>query len=354
MAAAVIFGAGVMGSATSFPLSDKGHNVRLVGTHLDGEIIAEVKARGYHPGLKQKLPAGVKAFQWTELDRALHGAEFILSGVNSHGVRWSAETLAKVLHKPLPIIAVTKGLEAAENGDLLALTTVYEKALATAGGPRCSVSAIGGPCIAAELAARGHSCVVFASEKGEISRWLANIFRTSYYHVWPSTEVYPLEIAAALKNAYTLPVGIARGQTDQPGGEDSSGARMHNPAAAVFGQGVNEIKYLIRSCGFNDSFASSLPGAGDYYVTCAGGRNLRLGTLLGSGKSMAEAQKEMEGVTIESLSIIETMERALPGLLERQIVAMDRLPLLDYLIRTVREGSAGPLPFERFFPEIHF
>jgi glycerol-3-phosphate dehydrogenase (NAD(P)+) len=354
MATAVIFGAGVMGSATSFPLCDNGHSVRLVGTHLDGEIISRVKARGDHPDLRKNLPSGVEAFELTELERALDGADFILSGVNSYGVRWSAQTLAKVLQKPLPIIAITKGLEADANGDLLSLTTVYERALAEAGGPACSVSAIGGPCIAGELAARRHSCVVFASDNRERSLWFANIFRTSYYHIWPSAEVYPLEIAVALKNAYTLPVGIACGLLDRPESEDSAGACMHNPAAAVFGQGVNEIKYLVKSSGYNDSFASSLPGAGDYYVTCAGGRNMRLGRLLGSGKTMAEARKEMEGITMESLSIISSMAAALPRLKERGIIDMDRLPLLNYLIRTVEEGVAEPLPFNKFFPEIHF
>jgi glycerol-3-phosphate dehydrogenase (NAD(P)+) len=354
MATAVIFGAGVMGSAISFPLTDKGHSVRLVGTHLDGDILDQVKTGAYHPGLKTYLPAGVEAFEWTELERALEGADFILSGVNSYGVRWSAETLAKVLRKPLPIIAVTKGLEAADNGDLISLTTVYEKTLSAAGGPACSVSAIGGPCIAGELAARRHSCVVFASENRERSRWFADLFRTRYYHIWPSAEVYPLEIAVALKNAYTLPVGIAGGLLERPGAEDPAGALMHNPAAAVFGQGISEMKYLTRSSGYNDSFASSLPGAGDYYVTCAGGRNMRLGRLLGSGKSMEEALREMQGITIESLSTIEAMAQALPRLEEREILTNDRLPLLNYLIRTVREGSAGPLPFEEFFPDIRF
>jgi glycerol-3-phosphate dehydrogenase (NAD(P)+) len=35
MANIVILGAGVMGTAFSFPLADAGQNVYLVGTHLD-------------------------------------------------------------------------------------------------------------------------------------------------------------------------------------------------------------------------------------------------------------------------------------------------------------------------------
>ena len=39
MAIVTILGAGRMGTAVTWPLRDNGHEVRLVGTHLDAEII---------------------------------------------------------------------------------------------------------------------------------------------------------------------------------------------------------------------------------------------------------------------------------------------------------------------------
>ena len=39
MAIVTIIGAGMMGSALAFPARENGHEVRLVGTHLDREII---------------------------------------------------------------------------------------------------------------------------------------------------------------------------------------------------------------------------------------------------------------------------------------------------------------------------
>lgn len=39
MACVAIVGAGFMGTATAFPLSENGRSTRLGGTHLDGEII---------------------------------------------------------------------------------------------------------------------------------------------------------------------------------------------------------------------------------------------------------------------------------------------------------------------------
>ena len=63
-----MLGAGVMASALSFPLSDNGHEVRLVGTHLDREIVDSIRSDGVHPNLKRKLPDGVAAYQLEEAE----------------------------------------------------------------------------------------------------------------------------------------------------------------------------------------------------------------------------------------------------------------------------------------------
>ena len=44
MAVITILGAGVMGSAMTLPARDRGHEVRLVGTHLDRRIIDSVRS----------------------------------------------------------------------------------------------------------------------------------------------------------------------------------------------------------------------------------------------------------------------------------------------------------------------
>ena len=56
----VIVGAGMMGSAMSYPARDNGNCVRLVGTPLDREIIDEAKKTGWHKTLKRQLPEGIE------------------------------------------------------------------------------------------------------------------------------------------------------------------------------------------------------------------------------------------------------------------------------------------------------
>jgi glycerol-3-phosphate dehydrogenase (NAD(P)+) len=87
MSRIVILGAGVMGSALAVPLVDNGHEVRLVGTHLDREIIESIRSTGVHPGLEREVPTAVRAYQLEELEEAFADAEIVLSGVNSSGVR---------------------------------------------------------------------------------------------------------------------------------------------------------------------------------------------------------------------------------------------------------------------------
>jgi len=163
MATAAIVGAGVMGTAVAWPLSDNGHQVRLVGTHLDKEIIASCKEKNFHPRLKRDLPRNVAPYYLEEIGQALEGVDFIVSGVNSLGARWIGRTLAPYVKPGAKIIGVTKGLEAGADGELVILPEVLRSELPAEVRGQVRLAAIGGPCIAGELAGRRQSCVYFGS-----------------------------------------------------------------------------------------------------------------------------------------------------------------------------------------------
>ena len=112
MSIITILGSGLMGTAVAWPLADNGHEVRLVGTHLDAEIIRSCMDRGYHPRLRRQLPGRVTPFYVEDLPKALEGADLIVSGVNSLGVHWIGRTLGPLLWPGATVIAVTKGMEA--------------------------------------------------------------------------------------------------------------------------------------------------------------------------------------------------------------------------------------------------
>jgi glycerol-3-phosphate dehydrogenase (NAD(P)+) len=350
MTTVAIVGAGYMGTALAYPLADNGHAVRLVGTHLDGDIIQSCLKRRYHPRLRRKLPPAVQPYYVDEVGQALDGAEVIVSGVNSSGVRWIGRAIGPHLRPGQSIIAVTKGLEAAENGDLLILPDVLASELPTGIQGRIPMVAIGGPCIAGELAGRRQSCVVYASRDRDAAERLAATFRTAYYHVWTAADLVGLEICAALKNAYTLAIGAADGLLEHAGGADAAGAHMHNLAAALFAQACAEIDRVLQVTGGTRAFAHGLPGAGDLYVTCTGGgRSVRLGRLLGLGHTYAEAREIMAGETLEAAECVKVMDTALPKLTARGILDPEDLPLMRALVDTVVYGRSIDLPLNAFF-----
>jgi glycerol-3-phosphate dehydrogenase (NAD(P)+) len=61
-----IVGAGMMGTAMSWPLTDNHNHVRLIGTHLDEGIITSIRHNGYHPTLKRHIPKDVELFYHTQ------------------------------------------------------------------------------------------------------------------------------------------------------------------------------------------------------------------------------------------------------------------------------------------------
>lgn len=349
MVKVAIIGAGLMGTATAYPLSDNGHLVHLIGTHLDGEIIKSCKEKHFHPRLKRILPQGVRPYYIEEIAEAIEGADVILSGVNSLGVHWIGRTIKPYVKPGQMIIAITKGLETDSQGNLVILPDVLASELDADMRSQLKFAVVGGPCIAGELAGHRQSCVTFGSRDFSAAEKLAGIFGTSYYHIWKTNDLVGLEYGAAFKNAYTLAVGMAYGLLEKVGGVDEAGANAHNLAAAVFAQSCVEMKRLLEVVGSDQSFAYKLPGAGDLYVTAAGGRTVRLGKLLGAGNSYQEARQIMAGETLESAEIIAMMGKGLPKMEKDGKIHPNELPLMRALIDVIVNGAPLEFPIDQFF-----
>ena len=347
MATIVILGAGMMGTALAWPLADRGHTVRLVGTHLDSELVGSMRATRVHPKLGLPIPEAVSAHPNEELALALAGADAIALGVSSAGVRWAAERLGPLLSRPLPLALVSKGLE--WNGESLdVLPDVFARALPGALAESLQPVGIAGPCIAGELARSVPTSVVFAARSLGAAEAFAELVRGAYYHVFCADDVIGVEVCAALKNAYAMGMALASGIHEARGGNAGSIA-LHNYEAAVFAQSVWEMRKLIVLLGGDPEHASWLPGVGDLDVTCNGGRTGRFGHLLGLGIGREEAVARMQGATLECLEILGNLRSALSTYEQRGKVADGAFPLAKHLAEIALDGAAVNMPFERFF-----
>jgi glycerol-3-phosphate dehydrogenase (NAD(P)+) len=348
LAGVVILGAGVMGSAMAVPLSDNGHDVRLVGTHLDREIIDAIRSTGIHPGLGRELPSTIHAHQLEEAEAAFAEAEIVVSGVNSVGLEWAAERLAALLRPGQLVIAVTKGVRAERNGDLRILPDVLAATVPGDVREQVGWAAIVGPAIAGEVAARRETCVVFCGRDETLIDRLAEVFRTGWYHVWTTTDFVGGEICAAAKNCYALGIGLAEGALERRGEADSAD-RAHNYEAALFAQSAGEIRRWASLVGGDPATADWLPGVGDLYVTSTGGRNVRVGRLLGTGLGFADAAVRLGNPTLEGASAIRVFGETLDRLVERGVVGPEEFPLIRHLHEVIALERPVDIPWSRFF-----
>ncbi|MBW4636561.1 MAG: glycerol-3-phosphate dehydrogenase [Iphinoe sp. HA4291-MV1] len=348
MAKVVILGAGVMGTALSVPLTDNGHRVHLVGTHLDGDIIAKLQAGYPHPRLGIRVAESVTPCTHEQLSEAIEGADLVVLGVNSHGINWAAQALSPVLSPEIPILAVTKGL-AGDGEKLYILPDALRAGLPAEYSQNVQIAAIGGPSIAQELAARRQTCVVFTGTNLALLKQLAELLRRPYYHVWTSTDIIGVEVCVALKNVYALAVGLVIGLLEKEG-KAENGADMHNLAAAVFAQGMLETAYLVEQMGGKPQSIYSLPGAGDLYVTCQGGRNSHMGRLLGLGLPYSAAKTQyMPQDTIEGASLALAIGPTIEKMVKRGDLDGAALPLLLSMIAIVCHDQSVNIPWNEFF-----
>ena len=344
MAIVTIIGAGMMGSALAFPARENGHEVRLVGTHLDRDIIDECKKSDKHPKFNREFPKGLKYYHIEEMEGAIKGADMIIGGVSSFGVDWFGDFVLPKIPVEIPVLSVTKGLVDTADGQLLTYPEVWKRRLAERGINR-SINAIGGPCTSYELVAHDQTEVAFCGEDMEVLKKLKAIMATDYYHITPTTDVTGIESAVALKNGYALCIALTIGVNQKNFGIDSE---LHfNSQAAVFGQSVREMYRLLELQG-GATLETLAVGYGDLYVTVYGGRTRLVGILLGRGLNIDEAKAELNGVTLESLVVAERVARAINLRISKGELSAADFPLLLHANDILTKKSPVNIPWDNF------
>ena len=349
MAKIIVLGAGVMGSAFAQLLADTDNEVLLVGTHLDQDIIDSILADGTHPKLKVKLPESIRALSCNDLESIMDDrVRLIVFGVNSAGVDWAVARIGPRLKAPVPILMLTKGL-AVRNHSIVTLPSIIAEDLSQYDLSRIPVAAVGGPCIAGELAARRQSSVVIACPDTGLRDRLLDLVDAPYYHARGSADLIGVEACAALKNFYTLAVGYAAGQLEQKG-KAPNGALMHNLAAGLFTQALAEMHYFVSYLGGQSGSVLGLAGAGDLYVTCQAGRNGRMGKLLGTGLLYHEAKfQHMPDDTIEGAELALVIGKTLKHLLESGKIDGNAVPLAVAIVEAICDNQPMHIPWHKFY-----
>jgi len=272
-----VIGSGSWGCALSKVAAEKADEVCLWSYFKEeSEELREYKEnRKNLPGLI--LPDNIS--YTSDLQTAVSGASVIVIVTPSATVRKTAENMRAYVANDAVIVCASKGFDPETQQTL---TQAIKESVPTA-----YVAALSGPSHAEEVAKQMPTMLVAACEELSVAKMLQDLFMTDYLRIYTNTDVVGVELGGALKNVIALCAGISDGL----GFGD-------NTKAALMTRGMKEIARLGMAMGAELSTFSGLSGMGDLIVTCTSlhSRNRRAGILIGQGKSVEDAMREVKMV----------------------------------------------------------
>ena len=276
-----VIGSGGWGTAAALLLCRNGHSVCL-WSYLDEErarLERDRENKEFLPG----VPFGDADITFTsDIDFAAQYGEVLVSVVPSKAVRATAKKLSRKGNGKT-VVNLSKGFDE-ETG--CRLSEVFEQEM-----PDSTIAVMSGPSHAEEVARGIPTTNVIACKSAEVAEKLQSVFMSDTFRVYTNADICGVEFGGALKNVIALCAGI----TDGLGYGD-------NTKAALMTRGLHEIARLGVKLGAHEKTFSGLSGVGDLIVTCTSmhSRNRRAGILIGKGKSLDEALKEVH-MTVEGV-----------------------------------------------------
>ena len=271
-----VLGSGTWGTALSVLLLKNGHEV-VLWSFMEEEA-KKLRDERVHPSLPgSQLPDELVITSY--IASAISEASLIVMAVPSIVTRETAERIKDIIKPDQPIVVVSKGIE--EN-TLFVQTEIIEDVIKDA-----RTAVLSGPSHAEEVIKSLPTVVVAGSKDKSLALFIQETFMNPEFRVYESSDVKGIELGGSLKNV----IALAAGMSDGLGYGD-------NAKAALITRGVHEMSALAVACGADPSTLSGLTGIGDLIVTCDSmhSRNRRAGILIGQGKTMEEATKEVKMV----------------------------------------------------------
>lgn len=276
MAKIGIIGSGSWGIALAALLYNNGHEV-TVWSALPEEI-SEMRSTHRHHTLPDLVLSGDMTFT-EDLEEAMTGRDLLVTAVPSVYVRSTARKMNPFCRYGQVVVNVAKGIEEAS---LMTLSEILEEEL-----PMADVAVLSGPSHAEEVSKNLPTTCVAGARTRKTADYIQGIFMSEVFRVYTSPDILGIELGGSIKNVIALAAGIADGL-----------GYGDNTKAALITRGIAEISRLGTEMGGKFQTFCGLSGIGDLIVTCASmhSRNRRAGILIGQGKTMEEATKEVKMV----------------------------------------------------------
>lgn len=272
-----VIGSGSWGTALAVMFDKYGHDVCMWS--WKEEEARRIKEEKEHKEFLPGVPISDSLRVVTSPEEAVKGADIVINAIPSKFIRLNMEKFIPYVTGEQLIVNVSKGLE---ESSLLRISQVLKELF-----PENKIFTLCGPSHAEEVARDIPTACVIAGEDTKTAEMLQKEFMNINFRVYVNRDVIGVEIGAALKNV----IALAAGMTDGLGFGD-------NTKAALMTRGMAEICRLGVAMGADKNTFSGLSGIGDLIVTCTSmhSRNRRAGILIGEGKTLDEAIKEVHMV----------------------------------------------------------
>lgn len=278
-----IIGSGSWGVALAIHLANAGNNIKIWSfSQEEADLINNDKKCKFLPEVT--LPQNIQCY--TDFESVFKDSELVLHVTPSKFVRNIIKQYKDYITNQ-PIIMCAKGFE---KETLYTLDEIIKEEL-----PNKKYGVLSGPSHAEEVSKGIPTAMVVASEYEDVKEFVQDIFMNEKMRIYTSDDVKGVELGGALKNIIAFCAGIA-----------SELGLGDNSFAALITRGLTEINRLGTKMNGNKDTFYGLTGLGDLIVTCLSehSRNRKAGRLVGAGKNIEEARKEV-GMTIESIDNIE-------------------------------------------------
>ena len=304
-------GGGSWGTAIARLLSNKGHKVNFY--IRNEQVIEDIKKNKenskYLPGAKFENEVNLT----NDLESVLNGIDAFIIGVPTSSIREILNKIKGKISKNTIIVNLSKGIEVES---LDRISEISKEILID--NPFVALS---GPSHAEEVGKDIPTTLVASSENLEVAQLIQKEFSTPIFRIYTNPDLVGVEMGGALKNI----IALAAGMNDGLGYGD-------NTKAALMTRGIYEMSKLGISLGANPHTFNGLSGIGDLIVTCTSmhSRNRRAGILIGEGKSMDEACKEV-GQVVEGVKTVKSAYKL------SQVKGIE-MPITKALYRVLYEG----------------
>ena len=269
-----VVGSGAWGTALAIRLHKNGHDVTM--WTFETNLIEEMETTRRNPRLPNAvLPEGLKISG----DYAcVKGSKLVVIASPSFPMRSVCRGGAPFIDETAVVVSVTKGIE---DGTCKRMSEIVAEETGK------KVVVLTGPSHAEEVSLDIPTGLLAACEDQALAEFVQDAFMSEPLRVYTSADPVGAELGAALKNVIALCAGICDGL-----------GHGDNTKAMLMTRGLTELARLGVAMGANKDTFTGLSAVGDLIVTCTSmhSRNRRAGILIGQGKDVQEAMKEVGAV----------------------------------------------------------